>query len=142
MKKTRLPEDAYTGKLEKLKAAAIQKSKLQKKYAHVLKEEGLAQTEHPKPSVKETSGFGKDDSRSDAPPVIGHDSKTPSYRQRKRSRRDMQRDEQKSADALVERLTHKKDARSIIAKRERSKTERGQPKMRDRMANILQKLQK
>lgn len=170
-----LPADAYTGKQERIKKELTQKLKLQRKYAQVLKAEGLeptisaAQTRpEPQTTVEPTdiaddftnfdaldeSSPSKTDSEAEAATDSGKKSKQ-NYRQRAKAHKNtgvelpaskIKHDQKITPkvtpieESYAERIKRKQDDRSRIVKREQTKTRKGQPKMNDRMKNILEKL--
>lgn len=177
-----LPEDAYKGQQQRIKQNLIQKAKLKKNYAKVLKQEAsvashvlpskpVAQSnESDEPRVVDQSDesfteFGNEPTKVEAesgksdaelPPKSAQsagDIQRKSYRQRARDMKKdpaaakafeirMQRDRDSQLVAAKRAQIDKKRAdRGNIKKREMSRTKRGQPLMKDRMKNILDKLQ-
>lgn len=173
-----LPEDAYKGQQQRLKQNLIQKAKLKKNYAKILKQEAstadqnLVQTSEATKSAAETdviknsfTDFGNEDtpithedhdSGEEALPNLTQpepDLQHKSYRQRARERKKdptaakayeirMERDRDRQIVAAKRSQIEKKRADRVhIKKREMSRTKKGQPLMKDRMQNILDKLQ-
>lgn len=166
-----LPEDAYKGQQQKLKQNLIQKAKLKKRYARVLKQEGMeatpkaslkatdvqpdnTQQEKPVPQVDVFTRFDEEDEvQNKGSKIKAENSKGRSYRQRARERKPdtsavraqavRAEREQDTQQAIAERtlIEKKRSDRVDIKKRELSRTKKGQPLMKDRMQNILARLQ-
>lgn len=162
-----LPEDAYKGKQQRLKQTLIQKAKLKKQYARVLKQEGMTESRAPQPingaALPDQTGhvayIAK--TNTDATRESGNEDNEPkvtkraakSYRERVRARKHdysavkaneikAEREQQKRNEiADAARIEKKRSERLDIKKREMSRTKKGQPLIKDRMKNILAKLQ-
>lgn len=177
-----LPEDAYKGQQQRIKQNLIQKAKLKKNYAKVLKQEASVAS-HVQPSKPVAQSNESDETREvdqsdesftefgNEPTKVEAESgkrdtellsksaqsagdiQRKSYRQRARDMKKdpaaakafeirMQRDRDSQLVAAKRAQIDKKRAdRGNIKKREMSRTKRGQPLMKDRMKNILDKLQ-
>lgn len=162
-----LPEDAYKGQQQRLKENLIKKAKLKKSYAKVLQQEEKAGNLTPaakeaEPEVEKKTNNSNDNDLDEAedhsrdqviPETIDTIPKK-SYRQRDRERkkadptaskahqiraeRDQERELLAAKKAAIEK---KRGDRNDIRKREMSRTKKGQPLIKDRMKNILDKLQ-
>lgn len=179
-----LPEDAYKGQQQKLKQSLIQKAKLKKNYAKVLRQEfeddKIENGNKPKASIdldnEESVQMTEDAHRRKSPPSedftkFGSESdgnefeqvdlskqgrnvaKDKSYRQRMKARKQdssainaaaikqARAVEHATLDAKRLKIQERRQLRTDVKKRETSRTKKGQPLMKDRIKNILDKLQ-
>ena len=123
-----LPSHAYKGKQERIRKEVAQKNKLEREYARILKQE---EANLVKPSyLEKESGELEVPQKKPVDEVKSHSEQEVPLPTRHESFKSVQ-----------DRIEAKKLQRSQVTRREQSKTKQGQPKIKDRMKNILDKLQ-
>ncbi|BFZ56198.1 hypothetical protein PYCC9005_003240 [Savitreella phatthalungensis] len=148
-----LAEGAYRGKQDKVKQALIQKHKLRKEYAKVLKRAGLSESSEA--SFKTTTSTGDGTTEEDPEAARRARVKAAKARSAERKARYLAAIEEKKAARTAEREAYlaeqqaRKDAREAAIKqrelhhkRAHTTNARGQPKLGDRMANMLDRIRR